>query len=111
MPILRASTRQIIDTNPASLAGEFEDTSKVEKFELSDAAYKERRDTVLAFKKRNKLGRFNEERMARLETDQDQKDVAEAEAVAAMHTGDRCEVRTKEADFPRRGTIMFIGKG
>ena len=41
-------------------AGEFEDVSRVQKFELSKEDYEKRSDSVLAFKLRNKLGRFGQ---------------------------------------------------
>ena len=47
--------------------GEFEDTSKVEKYEMSEEAYATREDSVRAFKEKHKMGRFAddyEEKMA-----------------------------------------------
>merc|ERR1712107_106267 len=46
--------------------GEFENTANVEKFELTKEEYNKREDTVAAYLKRNKLGKYNEEEMAAL---------------------------------------------
>ncbi|KAG2057518.1 hypothetical protein BDR06DRAFT_1005141 [Suillus hirtellus] len=48
-----------MDTNPStSFMGQLSDVSQVEKFELSDDAYAQRTDSVLAYKQRHKVGRF-----------------------------------------------------
>jgi len=53
--------------DPTRSKGEFEDTSAVEKFELSKEEYSKRDNTVQSFLKRNKLGKYNEEEMKRIE--------------------------------------------
>ncbi|POV94610.1 hypothetical protein PSHT_16109 [Puccinia striiformis] len=52
-----------IDVYPhsAALAGQYNDVSQVEKFELPIQEYEKRSDSLLAFKIRNKLGRFNDD--------------------------------------------------
>ena len=65
-------------------------------------------DSLLAFKRRMKLGRFSEadpeaEQQAAAKEEQEK---AEAEAVPI---GARCEV-TLPGTMPRRGTVMFVGK-
>ncbi|KAI0091545.1 CAP Gly-rich domain-containing protein [Irpex rosettiformis] len=92
---------KVVDTDPsASFTGQLTDTSQVEKFELTDEAYAQRQDTVLAYKQRHKIGRF-----------------ADASAPASSgHTphvnipiGSRCEVETAEPGFHKRGTVRFVG--
>lgn len=61
--LLPAAT-QVVDTNPHAKVGQYDDVSQVEKFELSEQEYASRRDTVRAFKERNKMGRFNPETAA-----------------------------------------------
>ncbi|KDR80881.1 hypothetical protein GALMADRAFT_241369 [Galerina marginata CBS 339.88] len=93
---------KVIDTNPAtSLTGQLTDVTQVEKFELSDAEYAQRRDTVLAYKQRNKVGRFAE---------QGATPEPETSAMAVdIAVGSRCEVESAEAGFSKRGTVRFVG--
>jgi len=91
--------------------GEFEDVSKVEKFEISDEEYKKRTDSVRAFKQRMKMGQFREidpEEEKRREEELLQKEQEEQQRAAAMKPGDRCEVQV--AGQPtRRGEVMYVG--
>ncbi|XP_033735460.1 tubulin-folding cofactor B-like [Pecten maximus] len=91
--------------------GEFEDTSKVEKFELSEDAYSKRTDSVRAFKERNKMGRFKEvspEEQQRLDEEKAKKAEAEKQKAESMKVGDRCEVRVPE-QLAKRGEVKFVG--
>lgn len=62
-------------------------------------------DSLLAFKKRMKVGRFSE-KDPKVETALDDDERAFAEAVSL---GSRCEVTIPGA-LPKRGTVMFIGE-
>ena len=65
-------------------------------------------DSVLAFKKRMKLGRFakgNPEAQAEAE----EREKQEKASVEAVPVGSRCEV-TLPGIAPRRGTVMFVGE-
>jgi len=55
---------------------------------------------VLAYKQRNKVGRFAEQDAA-----------AENETTEAVDiaVGSRCEVESSEAGFSKRGTVRFVG--
>jgi len=92
---------KITDLDPAtSFTGQLSDVSQVEKFELTSTEYQQRQDTVLAYKQRNKIGRFAE------------KDADSAPAVVPelnIPTDARCEVETDEEDFHKRGTVRFVG--
>lgn len=88
---------------------EYSDTSKVEKFEISDEEYQKRQDTVRAFKEKNKLGRFNEEEVKRKEAELKAKEEAEDEKAASINVNDRCEVRVP-GQPARRGTVRYVGK-
>lgn len=111
----------MVDTNPStSFTGQLTDVTQVEKFELSDTAYSERTgvyfyihgyytiiklllpDSVLAYKQRNKVGRFADPSPT----------VLTATSTAAAETikvGSRCQVRSAEVDLHKRGTVRFVG--
>ncbi|OWF45699.1 tubulin-folding cofactor B-like [Mizuhopecten yessoensis] len=91
--------------------GEFEDTSKVEKFEISEDSYAKRTDSVRAFKERNKMGRFQEispEEQKKLDEEKAKKAEAEKQKAESLHVGDRCEVRIP-AQPVKRGQIKYVG--
>lgn len=97
---------KVEDTSPpgVSLTGQFTDVSQVEKFELSEAEYAARRDTVLAYKQRNKLGRFAASGEAAASS------VPATDAKLDITVGQRCEVvPNSEGGIARRGSVRFVG--
>jgi len=93
---------KVIDTNPSvSFTGQLTDTSQVEKFELTDEAYKQRQDTVLAYKQRHKIGRF---------ADNQGESSTKPLPQVNITVGSRCEVESTEEDFHKRGTVRFVGQ-
>ncbi|RKP01089.1 hypothetical protein CXG81DRAFT_26234 [Caulochytrium protostelioides] len=99
----------------AAFIPDYNDVSGVEKFEISDAEYASRNDSVRAFKQRHKLGRFAEtdpsSDAAQLQT---QQLAAWALAAEKITVGNRCELlpaQDSDSDLePRkRGTVAFIG--
>lgn len=75
--------------------------TQVEKFELSPEEYAQRRDTVLAYKQRNKVGRFSEKEAS-----------PEPEAspeVVNIPVGARCEIESLEPGLSKRGTVRYVG--
>lgn len=97
----------VIDHSGARL-GEYEDISKVEKYEISQEAYEQRQDSIRSFLKRNKLGRFSEEERAQQEAENSQRLIEEEAQASTIPVGSRCEVRTP-GQPPRRGTVMYVG--
>eukprot|EP00731_Ephydatia_muelleri_P027709 Em0019g582a len=97
-----------VDKDPTKKPGEFEDLSGVKKYEMSSEEYAKRGDTVMAFKKQLKLGRFAEKDDATKEEEEEKErqDKMEAEAITI---GSRCEVLLPQ-EAPKRGTVMFVGK-
>jgi hypothetical protein len=51
--------KQVTDTRPPGMRPNYSDASSVAKYELPPAEYEKRGDSVLAWKKANKLGRFD----------------------------------------------------
>lgn len=58
-------------------------------------------DTVLAYKQRNKVGRFAEK---------DATQVERPEQPVNILVGSRCEVESLEAGLNKRGTVRFVGQ-
>ncbi|XP_076846524.1 tubulin-folding cofactor B [Brachyhypopomus gauderio] len=97
----------VIDRS-GTLSGAFSDLSKVEKYEISDDAYEKRADSLRNFKKNMKVGRFNEENVAKHEESVAQKEEEEKAALALITVGRRCQVQV--AGQPTKiGTVMFVG--
>lgn len=115
---------KITDTNPSvTFTGQLSDVSQVEKFELSEEAYAQRNgnstltrprwfaplpqtlippaDTVLAYKQRQKLGRFAD--LLDREPHRTEEDVK-------IQVGSRCQVESTEPGFHKRGAVRFVGK-
>ncbi|XP_053124163.1 tubulin-folding cofactor B [Hemicordylus capensis] len=97
----------VIDHSGARI-GEYEDVSKVEKFQLPDSEYDKRADSARSFMKRSKLGQYNKEEMLKKEADQEQKLVEEKALAEAISVGARCEVRAL-GQPSKRGTVMYVG--
>ncbi|CCF58659.1 hypothetical protein KAFR_0F00620 [Kazachstania africana CBS 2517] len=94
------------DTNADSIVNELKNTdSGSSSFELTEEEYAKKNDSVLRWKKQQKLGRFNSEYKAKMDKDrrlQEQK-------LNSLEINQRCSV--KSADQPeRRGWLRFIGK-
>eukprot|EP00042_Codosiga_hollandica_P017558 m.48726 g.48726 ORF g.48726 m.48726 type:complete len:236 (+) comp47783_c0_seq2:100-807(+) len=104
-PIESGMRIHVIDTNPFKTRNEFGDVSKVEKFEMADEDYAKRSDSVMAFKARNKLGRFNPE----FATKAEQKEHEFEDEAREIQKGSRCEV-TVQGQPPKRGVVMFVGQ-
>lgn len=90
-------------------AGEFEDVSKIEKYEIDEEEYSKRTDSVRAFKEKNKLGRFNEEEQKKKEAERLEKEEADKQKAETFKVGDRCEVRVP-GQPGRRGTVQYVGE-
>ncbi|XP_052617880.1 tubulin-folding cofactor B isoform X2 [Peromyscus californicus insignis] len=71
--------------------GEYEDVSKVEKYEMSSEAYDRRQNTVRSFMKRSKVGPYNEELRAQQEAEAAQRLSEEKTQASAISVGSRCE--------------------
>ncbi|KAJ1306633.1 hypothetical protein OPQ81_007629 [Rhizoctonia solani] len=92
----------VADTNTNSLTGQFTDVSNVEKFELTDEEYQKRKDTVLAYKQANKIGRFADSAQA--------SEVHVYKAPPEIKPGARCKVETEGGDTDiKRGVVRFVG--
>ena len=79
-----------------------------EHFQLTNEEYESRRDTVLAWKKNQQLGRFDPERETHLKSLADSVTTAHQTQIEqkGIKLGSRCMIGE---DSQRRGTVRFIG--
>lgn len=79
----------------------------VEKFELSEKQYDQKRNTVRDYLKTNKLGKYNEAEMKAIEEQKKQDELEQQKRAESINIGDRCLVTAKG---PRRiGTVRYKG--
>lgn len=97
----------VIDRSGGQL-GDFTDVSQVEKFELSDDAYEKRSDSARSFMKKQRVGRFNEEEMAKKKAEVEAREEEQKAAAEAMSVGSRCQVQVS-GQPTKLGTVMFVG--
>lgn len=93
-----------VESKDGRVLGDLTDVSQVERFELSNEDYAKRTDTLLAFKQRNKLGRFDPSRQEALEA----KHAGQRKLDPSVQVGSRCEVALSD-EMTRRGTIKYAG--
>lgn len=96
----------VADTRPLSARPNFQDLSAVEKYVMPVEEYDKLQDSVLAWKRRNKLGRFdpNKDEKEQQELNRQYEEV-EAKKIVV---GARC--RVGGADLDRRGTVRYVGE-
>lgn len=99
------AARQVKDARPAGSRPNYTDTSGVDKYVMAKAEYEQKTDSVLAWKKAQKLGRFDPDagsrEQARLEAHADE---ARRRGIAV---GRRCRVGGEDA---RRGEVRYVGE-
>ncbi|TPX55706.1 hypothetical protein PhCBS80983_g05089 [Powellomyces hirtus] len=95
---------EVVDLNPRRTKNAYNDVSQVEKFEITQEEYDKRSDSVRAFKKRNKMGRFSDKAVS--EPDPEYDFSTEAEGIKV---GDRCEVEPEGTALAKRGVVRFVG--
>ncbi|KAF3941237.1 hypothetical protein ABW19_dt0207270 [Dactylella cylindrospora] len=97
---------RVDDTRPPGVRENFSDTSGVEKYEMPEEDYAKLSDSVLAWKKRNQLGRFDPKK-AEGESNKRAEEESEVEA-KGIKVGARCLVGDGAAD--RRGEVAYVGQ-
>ncbi|XP_062539783.1 tubulin-folding cofactor B [Armigeres subalbatus] len=81
----------------------------VQKFELSQEEYDKKQDSLRNYLKRNRLGKYNEEEMAKLEEERKKQEDEDAAKLEQATIGARCKVTTK-GHPTRLGTVMYKGE-
>lgn len=101
----KSNLSQVLDTRAPGARPNFNDASSVEKYVLPADEYAKKTDSVLAWKKAQKLGRFDPNAPSLEEAK-----IAgfEAEVISrGITVGKRCRVGE---DDERRGEIMYVGE-
>jgi tubulin-folding cofactor B len=106
---IEAEGMRIHITDPERTKGELEDTTNVAKFELSKDEYAKKTGTVQDFLKKNRIGKYNPEEVAKLEADKAKLEKEEKDAASKITIGNRVEVRAPAAPT-RRGEVKFVGE-
>ncbi|KAK2880102.1 hypothetical protein FQN49_000580 [Arthroderma sp. PD_2] len=101
---------EIHDQRPVAARPNYTDVSNTEKFELPDSTYESLPNSVLAWKKAQKLGRFdpNAATPEQIAREQVQKDTSEIKA-KGIKISERAIILPSTPPHIRRGTIRFIG--
>lgn len=104
-PLVPYAELHVTDTRPAAARPNFQDTSGVDKYVMPEEEYEKKSDSVLAWKKAQKLGRFDpnapsheQAKLTALEEEIGQRGIA---------VGKRCRV---SGDDTRRGTVKYVGE-
>lgn len=101
---IRISYIFVEDISENPVAGRLKAGDEDVTFKLSEEDYAQRENTLLAWKARNKMGRFDPAYKEQLGNSQRR----QAESLQALELNQRCSVKT--ADRPeRRGWLRFIG--
>ncbi|XXG97062.1 hypothetical protein Hte_003356 [Hypoxylon texense] len=95
----------IVDTRPANARVNLNDTSGVDKYVMPAEEYERKSDSVLAWKKAEKLGRFNPDAPS---LEKAKIDAFDSEIKSrGIEVGKRCRVG---GDDSRRGEIKYVGE-
>ncbi|ORY64078.1 tubulin cofactor B [Pseudomassariella vexata] len=103
-PLSAYAELHIVDTRPAGAKPNFTDTSGVDKYIMPEEEYEKKSDSVLAWKKAEKLGRFNPDAPSLEKAKLDA--IAQEIAKRGIEVGKRCRVG---GDDSRRGEIKYVG--
>ncbi|KAI1863943.1 uncharacterized protein JN550_009222 [Neoarthrinium moseri] len=103
-PLQAYAELHVADTRPAGARPNYTDTSNVEKYVMPEEEYEKKTDSVLAWKKQEKLGRFNPEAPS-LEQAKIAASLQEVQS-RGIAVGKRCRVGGDDA---RRGIIQYVG--
>ncbi|KAJ5794463.1 hypothetical protein N7457_001062 [Penicillium paradoxum] len=108
--LVKGSEIEVNDSRPQTMRANFTDLSSVEKYVLPTETYEARSDSVLAWKKNQKLGRFDPKAPSPEEAlrHQVEKDQAEVQT-RGIAVAKRAIILPSSPPHIRRGTIRFVG--
>ncbi|PLN77862.1 CAP Gly-rich domain-containing protein [Aspergillus taichungensis] len=108
--LTKGSEIEVHDSRPQGARPNFTDLSSVEKYVLPDSTYESLPNSVLAWKKNQKLGRFDPnasspEELMQAQAQKDADDVQQRN----ITTSKRAIILPSSPPHIRRGTIQFVG--
>ncbi|PWY65341.1 hypothetical protein BO70DRAFT_366786 [Aspergillus heteromorphus CBS 117.55] len=108
--LMKGCEIEVHDTRPQSARPNFTDLSSVEKYVLPTSTYESLPNSVLAWKKNQKLGRFDPSTLTPEDSmrQQSEKDAAEIQQ-RGIAVARRVIILPSSPPHIRRGTIRFIG--
>ncbi|KAK0635047.1 CAP Gly-rich domain-containing protein [Bombardia bombarda] len=103
-PIYAYAELHVVDTRPAGARPNFSNAASVEKYVMPEDEYEKKSDSVLAWKRAQKLGRFD----PKAPSHEQAKIAANAQEIQTrgIAVGKRCRVG---GDDNRRGEIKYVG--
>ncbi|RYP68724.1 hypothetical protein DL769_005445 [Monosporascus sp. CRB-8-3] len=104
-PLTAYAELHVLDTRPPGARLNLNDTSGVEKYVMPPEEYEKKSDSVLAWKKTEKLGRFNPQApsLEKAKIDAFEQEIRDR----GIEVGKRCRVG---GDDSRRGEIKYVGE-
>lgn len=104
-PLVPYAELHVIDTRPAAARPNFNDTSGVDKYVMPEEEYEKKTDSVLSWKKNQKLGRFdpNAPSHEQAKLAGFQREIASR----GIAVDKRCRVGGEDT---KRGTIKYVGE-
>jgi len=111
-PVENYMRLHVVDINPYRQKNDFNDLSKVEKYEIPDEEYDKRTDSVRAFLQKNKLGQYKENTGEGTEGGENSLEEQYKHLAKQLNVGQRCRLiqDPSQNTVEKRGTIMFVGK-
>ncbi|KAL1306565.1 hypothetical protein AAFC00_005252 [Neodothiora populina] len=106
-PLQAYAEIHVSDTRPPGLRQNYNDVSGIQKYEMPADEYESRTDSVLAYKRAHKIGRFNPNAPSI-----EQKKIAAVQREIeerGIKIGARCQLLPASTDA-RRGTVKYIGE-
>ncbi|KAI9183215.1 hypothetical protein H9P43_004132 [Blastocladiella emersonii ATCC 22665] len=113
-PVENFMTLRVVSRNPAASAAvrnQYTDVSLVDKYEMPEDKYDALTDSVRDFKRRNKLGRFDDARSSNSSVHENEDAERVAAVAKAFPVGARCQADVGAEGDPvyRRGAVKFVG--
>ncbi|RMZ77882.1 hypothetical protein DV738_g4205, partial [Chaetothyriales sp. CBS 135597] len=108
LPLRKGTVLEVVDTRPKAAQINWGNVSEVEKYVMTEEEYAKRNDSVMAWKRRQKLGRFDpsQKSVDQLSVERRLKDEKEVKA-KGIQVGLRARIGN---DDGKRGEVRWLGE-